>query len=94
MTAPEEHRVSRLAALVGQRRYAEAEPLLVAGYQGLTETEPAGPRGHHSAAAAGPVTNTLDWLVRLYDGWGQPARGAKWRAELEARRPAPAGARK
>ena len=31
-------------ALLGQKRYAEAEPLLLAGYRGMKEREPAASR--------------------------------------------------
>ena len=64
-----------------QHKYADAEPLLVAGYEGMKR---------RAAAIPAPVeyhlTQALDRLVRLYDAWGKPDEAAKWRAELEAER--------
>jgi tetratricopeptide (TPR) repeat protein/tRNA A-37 threonylcarbamoyl transferase component Bud32 len=67
------------AALSGLKRFAEAEPLLVAGYTGLKERElkiPAADRP--DAVQAGPR------LVRLYDDWGFPAKAEEWRRKLTA----------
>src|SRR5262249_44738628 len=64
------------ACLLAQARYAEAEPLLIAGYRGLTEV-PAHPVFDRKPAVA------VDRLVRLYDAWGKPAEALKWRMELE-----------
>jgi hypothetical protein len=27
---------------------------------------------------------TRDWLVQLYEGWGKPAKAAKWSKSLQA----------
>jgi tetratricopeptide (TPR) repeat protein len=71
------------ASLLGQRRHAEAEPLLVQGYQGLT------PRTAARDARSIPLDKrrrieALGWLVQLYEEWGKPDEAAKWRAELES----------
>jgi eukaryotic-like serine/threonine-protein kinase len=71
------------AALLGQKRYAAAEPLLLSGYQGMTEYERSIP-----ADQKYQVRRCLDWLVALYDAWDKPTDAAKWRAALEAT-PAP-----
>jgi serine/threonine protein kinase len=69
------------AALLDQRKYADAEPLLLAGYEGMKA------RATQLSAAQRPrLTDALNRLVRLYDAWGKAAEAAKWRAELDARK--------
>jgi hypothetical protein len=66
-------------ALLGQEQYADAEPLLVQGYEGMKSRESKIP-----ARSRGFLTNALERLVRLYDARGMPDDAAKWRKELEA----------
>jgi tetratricopeptide (TPR) repeat protein/tRNA A-37 threonylcarbamoyl transferase component Bud32 len=75
-------------ALLGQKKYAEAEPLLVHGYQGMKKTEKR--QGHTFPGSRTPakVTETLEWLVRLYEETNKPDEAAKWRKELEAHKAA------
>jgi serine/threonine protein kinase/tetratricopeptide (TPR) repeat protein len=70
------------AALLGQKKYAEAEPLLIGGYEGLKarEAKIQVPAKKRLAEAAGRI-------VELYEAWGKPDRAAEWRDKL---RPAPA----
>jgi serine/threonine protein kinase/lipopolysaccharide biosynthesis regulator YciM len=63
-------------ALLGQENYAEAEPLLLAGYEGLKQRQAKIPRGDKKSLA-----EALDRLVQLYDTWGKPDRANQWRAE-------------
>jgi eukaryotic-like serine/threonine-protein kinase len=72
------------AALLGQQKYANAEPLLVEGYQGMTESKDLGHR-HHDPKTREGLTDALERLVQLYDAWGKPDEAAKWRKELAAR---------
>jgi tetratricopeptide (TPR) repeat protein len=59
--------------LATQRRYAEAEPLLIEGFEGLKR----------AAGEAYPRTRQVErWLVDLYENWGRPARAASYRAAL------------
>ena len=62
------------AILAGQKKHAEAEPLLLAGYQGL-----AARRARIAAADSIHLERALDWLVALYQDWGKPAKAAEWR---------------
>ncbi len=64
-------------SLLGQKRYAEAEPLIVAGYEGMKARE-AGiqPDGRPR------VTEAAERLIKLYDAWGKPDKAAEWRARL------------
>jgi hypothetical protein len=60
--------MSRLGgALLGERHYAEAQPLVVQGYEGM--------KLHEARIAAG-YSNILleaaDQVVALYDAWGKP----------------------
>ena len=70
------------ANLAAQRRYAEAESLLVGGYE-MLKASPAAPPDRKKAA--------LERLVHLYDAWAKAspdasrrAAAAKWKAELMA----------
>jgi tetratricopeptide (TPR) repeat protein/tRNA A-37 threonylcarbamoyl transferase component Bud32 len=72
------------ASLAGQRKYAEAEPLLVSGFEGMKAREAKIPSGHkHRLAKA------LDRLVNLYDAWEKPDEAAKWRARRDPERALP-----
>ena len=68
-------------ALLGQKKYADAEPLLLAGYEGLKERE-----GKIPANSQVCLTETLERLVQLYDVTGQKEKAAEWRKTLEARK--------
>jgi WD40 repeat protein/tetratricopeptide (TPR) repeat protein len=65
-------------ALVGQKKRAEAEPLLVEGYEGMKQRAAKIPiQGKPRLAEA------LERLVELYDAWGKPDQATRWRRELE-----------
>jgi tetratricopeptide (TPR) repeat protein len=68
------------AALLGQKKYAAAEPLLLKGYAGLKQ------RQHNIDVAFRTLrlTQALDRLVRLYDAWGKKDEAARWRKEHQA----------
>jgi serine/threonine protein kinase len=69
------------AALLGQHKYAEAEPLLLQGYEGLKQRE-----AHIPSATLVRLTEAAEWLVQLYDAWGKREEAAKWRLTREGRR--------
>jgi hypothetical protein len=78
---------SRLGgALLAQKKYAEAEPLLVRGYEGLKKHEADIP-----SYLKGCPTEALERLVQLYDAWKKPDEVARWRKELKARKPGQKG---
>jgi tetratricopeptide (TPR) repeat protein len=62
------------ASLSGQKKYAEAEPLLLEGYKGMLVRKD---------RIAVPDQYCLDrareWLIALYQNWGKPDQAAKWR---------------
>jgi tetratricopeptide (TPR) repeat protein len=64
-------------ALQGQRRYAEAEPLIVQGYEGLKARE-----GTIPPLARPRLPEAAERVVRLYEAWGQPEQAAAWKAKL------------
>ena len=68
------------AALTGEKKYAEAEPLLVSGYEGVKQRESQlNPDTKKHLAEAG------DGVVAMYQAWGKPEKAAEWRAKLGAR---------
>jgi tRNA A-37 threonylcarbamoyl transferase component Bud32 len=66
-------------ALLGQKKYAEAEPVLVGGYQGMKERQAKMP-----PQSRGRLTEALERLVQLYEATGKSDEAAKWRKELDA----------
>jgi tetratricopeptide (TPR) repeat protein len=66
-------------ALLGQKKYAQAERFLVRGYQDLKQREETIPAQVRQARLA----EALERLVRLYDGWGKKDEAAKWRQERD-----------
>ena len=71
-------------ALLGQQKYAEAEPLLLQGYDGLKQRQDKIPPAGHVR-----LTEAMERLVRLYDAWGKKDQADRWRKELEAARAKP-----
>jgi hypothetical protein len=67
------------AALLGQAKYDEAEPLLLAGYEGMKQREPKIP----AASKVGLLIEAAERLVRLYDARGQKDATEAWRKRLE-----------
>jgi eukaryotic-like serine/threonine-protein kinase len=62
------------ASLAGEKKYAQAEPLLLEGYQGMLARKDfiAVPDRYHLELAH-------QWLVQLYEAWGKPDKAAEWR---------------
>jgi tetratricopeptide (TPR) repeat protein len=79
------HRARALlgAALLGQRKYVEAEVHLVQGYEGLRKTQ-RGDADRYAPSAGARVSEALERLVEFYDATTRPDESAKWRKELEA----------
>jgi serine/threonine protein kinase/tetratricopeptide (TPR) repeat protein len=64
-------------SLLGQKKHAEAEAPLVAGYEGMMKCEDKIP-----AASKGRLTEALERLVQLYDAAGPKEKADAWRAKL------------
>ncbi len=65
------------SALLGQKRYADAEPLLLKGYDGMKAREKSIPK--ESAIC---FTEAIERLVRLYEAMDKPDYVTKWKKEL------------
>ncbi len=67
------------ASLAGQKKYAEAEPLLLEGYQGMVirKERIEVPDWYH-------LNRAHEWIVQLYQDWGKPAQAAEWKVDAVA----------
>jgi eukaryotic-like serine/threonine-protein kinase len=62
------------ASLAGQKKYAEAEPLLLEGYQGMVA------RKEHMQVPDGYYLDRgREWIIQLYEAWAKPEKAAEWR---------------
>jgi hypothetical protein len=66
-------------ALFGQKKYADAEPLLLLGYQGLKQREQAIPPRSRKA-----IPEALERLIELSTAMNRPDEVKKWQAEKES----------
>lgn len=62
-------------ALAGEKKFAEAEPLLVHAFEELKANE-----SSYGGDARAMVREASDAVVALYVGWGKPLKAAEWRA--------------
>jgi len=62
------------AALAGERKYAEAEPLLLSGYRGLQQR-----RNFMPFENRGNVQRARQEILRLYEQWGKAEQATNWR---------------
>jgi hypothetical protein len=67
--------------LAQQREFAEAEPLLVQGYEGMKQREDQIPADQKLQ-----LIEALDRLTRFYAAMENPVEAANWQQELEATR--------
>jgi len=65
-------------ALLREKKYAEAEPLLLAGYRGLRQRQAKIPPQEQSC-----IATALERIVNLYEAWGKTDEAARWRQELD-----------
>ena len=68
-------------ALLGQKKYVDAEPLLLAGYEGMKRREAKIP-----PTAKVRLAEAVERLVQLYEALNKQDDAAKWRKELESRK--------
>jgi serine/threonine protein kinase len=73
-------------ALLGQEKYAEAEPLLKEGHNGMKERADKIP-----PPAKVRLTEALERLVQLYEATDRADEAARWRKELDGARSAQKG---
>src|SRR5262249_19859183 len=74
-------------ALLGQMKYADAELLLLEGYDGMKQREKA-----VSPRRKGLITEAAVRLLQFYDATGKKDDAAKWRAIVEQREGTKVGA--
>jgi eukaryotic-like serine/threonine-protein kinase len=65
-------------ALLGQQKFAEAEPKVIEGYQGLKTREPRIP-----ATRPNRLAEAATRIVKLYEAWGKLDKATEWRKTLE-----------
>ncbi len=63
-------------ALMGQQQHDDAEPLLVAGYEGLKSLEESIPQIH-----ADNITLAIERLIAFYAATNNPHEATKWKVE-------------
>jgi tetratricopeptide (TPR) repeat protein len=68
------------ACLAGRAQYIEAEPLLLAGYEGMVQREAAIPSESRRVIAQAGAR-----IVQLYESWGKSAQAAGWREQTGAK---------
>ncbi len=66
-------------ALRDQKKYAEAEPLLLSAYEGLKQRANDIPMQDKHR-----IHQAIERLVKLYEAWGKNDKAADWRQRLEA----------
>jgi serine/threonine protein kinase/Flp pilus assembly protein TadD len=64
------------ACLAGQKKYAEAEPLLLEGYQGMLAR-----KGRISVPDRYHLDRAQEWLIQFYVDCGKPDKAAEWKKE-------------
>jgi hypothetical protein len=64
-------------SLLGQGRHAEAEPLVVAGYEGMRARAARIPVPKRSR-----LLEAAERVVRLYEEWSKPEQAATWKTKL------------
>ena len=73
---------------MGQKNYAEAEPLLLQSYQGLQQRQASLPP---ILNAPRRITEALERLVQLYDAWASPSKlpsgKRNWKNSSRPRKP-------
>jgi len=70
------------AALAAQKKYSDAEELLLSGYQGMLERQDTLP-----ASERGALERAGKSIVQLYQDWGKLEQAARWRTRLGAAKP-------
>jgi tetratricopeptide (TPR) repeat protein len=66
------------ASLAGQKKYAQAEPLLLSGYNGMVQRISTIP-----AASRFSVEQAGKHIVKLYQEWGKQEEAAEWRQKIQ-----------
>jgi hypothetical protein len=68
------------SGLLGQRRFTEAEPLLLRGYEGMEAREARIPASNKKR-----LVEAGGRIIRLYEAWNKPEQASAWKARLGLR---------
>ena len=68
-------------ALLGQKKFAEAEPFLLKGYEGMKQREKTPTADASRLSLLQRLTEALDRLIQFYTETNQPDEVKKWQAE-------------
>ena len=69
---------ARRQRFLGQKKYAEAEPLLISGYEGMKAREAKVP-----AQSKARLPEAIGRIVQFYEAVGNVDGAARWRAQLK-----------
>ena len=69
-------------SLLAQKKYSQAEPLIISGYDGIKARLSKVPD-----VAKTRLAEAADRVVQLFDAWGKKARATEWRAKLRPTNP-------
>ena len=72
-------------ALLGQKKYGKAEPLLVQGYEGLKKRDAEAPSPSHAQS----IKEAGERIVQLYEAWGKRDQADAWRQKLAGAKVSP-----
>jgi len=72
-------RVMLGVSLLGQKKYNDAEPLLLSGYEGMDHCKESIP-----AEERPQLNEALQRLVQLYEAMARPDHAAEWKKKLTA----------
>ena len=67
------------ASLAGQKKYAEAEPLLLEGYDGLLAR-----KDRIDVFNWYHLDRAGEWIVQLYQSWGKVEQAGEWKKKLDS----------
>jgi tetratricopeptide (TPR) repeat protein len=67
------------ASWAGQKKYVEAERLLLEGYQGMLAR-----KDRIDVPDWYQLDRAREWIIQLYQAWGKPEKAAEWREKLKA----------
>jgi hypothetical protein len=61
-------------SLAGEKKYAEAEPLLLEGYRGMLAR-----KDRIEVPDRSHLDSVHEWIVEMYEAWGKPGKANDWR---------------
>ncbi len=71
-------------SLLGQKKFAEAEPLVLEGYEGMKAREAKIP-----APSRRRLTEAANRIVKLYEAWDRKGKALEWRKKLDEQKAIP-----